>query len=212
MPNQITHDPTRGWLLIPEDISWPEKPKKYPCDVECCGSSTGCAKYENDIKATLPHLIDIAKEDWDAITQIIFWEGSQRLQDHHPYSVDAEFEVKRQFMETGCNPPSKWVDLMDGDSTSSCGGRYDYRKIARLVKAKEKQNNNMANFNIDNANDFETPTDSVTSDGTMNFDKGWVPEKPTESQDELWEIVAQSIITHVQVMPELKARFRIERI
>lgn len=61
------------------------------------------------------------------------------------------------------------------------------KKIARLVKPKE-----------------QTEAEKLA-------DIPWKPQ-PTETQDELWEEIAQSIITHVQVMPELKKRFRIERI
>ena len=56
--------------------------------------------------------------------------------DHHPYSVDAEFEVVDQCRFVGC----RWGDSKF--SSTILNPELEHRQIARLVKAKEKENNN----------------------------------------------------------------------
>lgn len=216
-----------GWKLLPDTVSCPEKPQ---CICETQGFDA-CEKaiddYHNAVREASRHLVDIAEEDWAKVQQLVLpLNGTRRSLEYDTvYTIDAEFEVGWEII-------NQW----DGDdipvTTDPDAAWIDRRQIARLVKPKEKQNNDMkdpietgdrATATNTTLPDFKkytllNPTDSVTSDGTK---PKWVEPtdwtkhghfEPTETQDELWEEVAQSIINHVQVMPELKKRFRIQRI
>ena len=98
---EITHDPTRGWLLLTPDGQ-----------------------------------IEIERKDWDEVIEAIPDDQlclmGDPIQDHHPYSVDAEFEVKEDDPCKGGFYPV-CADGCWGSKT----GCVRKRQIARLVKAKE---------------------------------------------------------------------------
>lgn len=136
MTNQIIHDPTRGWLLLTE--KWPEK-SHYIIDDD------GVERYQAAVAHCLSTAIEIAKEDWDAVVksipddQLSFY-GTSPIQDHHPYSVESEFEVKRESSRTDRNEwyEYKGPDWMIERERGLPNPNFKYRQIARLVKAKEQ--------------------------------------------------------------------------
>ena len=143
--SQVILSPT--WKLIPNSVSWPEKPEHWP------SAETNFfeqEKYKTALTEASRHLVDIEEEDWEGVLWALrhtvafttvssdpkVWIQAikQEAKADTVYSIDAEFEVK---MECHGSPIAYDPELNGPNDEPD---DLKYRQIARLVKPKEKQN------------------------------------------------------------------------
>lgn len=229
MTNQITHDPTRGWLLLTE--KWPE--------ISSFEFFKGSDDYWFDqighqkaVAHCLSTAIEIDPKDWEEVfnciseNQLTFKTPPKLIQDHHPYFVDAEFEVVEQYRYKGTDLP--WTDCPDHTNPP----KFEYRKIARLIKPKQKgiyelasemSDKERVSISAKELGEFIAKRENKEPESTARLVKAkeeWQPKDPgpaghfeeTESQDESQHALLDELLSYVEKGEPFEKHFRIERI
>ena len=142
--SQVILSPT--WKLIPDTLSWPERPDQAP--FRKTDDLDGWLKLDLEYwaKKASRHLVDIEEEDWEKVTFVVVNRSPEskliqgknditfRAKQDTVYSIDAEFEVGEQYRNTVFKD-AEWHDYdpeLNGPKDAE-PGEFEYRQIARLV-------------------------------------------------------------------------------